>query len=323
MIIFIGDSDNELAEKACAFDPQAMLFENNTKINLHATYYTSIGDCEIGNLLQLLDLSDEIYYCPPKKWTKDNNFSDKFSTKNLTERCLALFLTRKNIHGFAQNTDPKTKIDDDYLDLADSRKSEQPQLWVVGDSISHGVGLQKTQRYGELLAKRLGIAVSWLTRPNSSTQWARDQILRSDIRKDDIIAWGLAPYMRFPYYKSKYELLDVHREFYQQHPEFDKTVPETKIDDEDQIYQCITAINQVNNFTEKIGAKLYMLGLDTLDTVSNFYKYCLHFPNYRNALEKEQTWFDLAEGMHARGTAPGPIQHQMFAYSFLSMILQK
>jgi hypothetical protein len=54
MIVFIGDSDLELGEKAKAFDPGAVLLENKIKINLDATYYTSIGDCGIETFLQFL-----------------------------------------------------------------------------------------------------------------------------------------------------------------------------------------------------------------------------------------------------------------------------
>ena len=49
---------------------------------------------------------------------------------------------------------------------------------------------------------KLNLPVSTLAQGGTSIFWAADQILRSDIRKDDIVIFMLTSTHRFPYYTN-------------------------------------------------------------------------------------------------------------------------
>jgi hypothetical protein len=48
-------------------------------------------------------------------------------------------------------------MDLNFLNLADSRKTNSYQLWVAGCSFAHGIGIQRDQRFGQLLAEKLNL----------------------------------------------------------------------------------------------------------------------------------------------------------------------
>lgn len=78
-----------------------------------------------------------------------------------------------------------------WYQIKDNRKTQDPQLWIVGCSFANGNGIEPNSRYGQLIADNYGMSVSWLTLGGTSIDWASDQILRADIKSNDIVVWGI------------------------------------------------------------------------------------------------------------------------------------
>jgi hypothetical protein len=190
-----------------------------------------------------------------------------------------------------------------YLNLVDTRKSHNQNLWISGCSISHGVGVDPDQRYGQLLADGLQLPVSWLTLPGSSVEWAADQNLRSDIMSGDIIVWGLTSEYRACEWKDgRIKHINTH-DF-----EASETGSLAMVSEENRLFKALLAINQVENFCNKIGAQLIAFPIISTESLR------LHLSKNRSYFETNyQLGFSDygSDGIH-----PGALQHQKY-YNFL------
>ena len=259
IVVYIGDVYEYLAKLACAADPTAAIITAKNVNNLTTgTYYTSLADLDgVGNLGIVLRTADKIIYAPP-----EGNWSDtklgKSEMKIWTEDYLSIFKWRIPIENFTDTFIPENK--NNMLALADIRKSEHPQLWSVGCSISHGIGVQPTQRYGQLLADELRLPVSFLTSPGSSIIWAADQILRSDIQTGDIVVWGVTSIPRLPYFNDT--LTHINNQTRKKNPKFDDVHGIIRtLDSNDTLYRSLIGVEQVIKFCEKINAKLIIASI--------------------------------------------------------------
>jgi len=146
--------------------------------------------------------------------------------------------------------------------LVDRRNTDEVQLWAVGCSFTYGMGVSVNERYPNILSERLQLPLALLANPATSITWAANQILCSDIRKDDIVVWGLTSWNRFAHYdKTKNTVENIHVGYYGWFPAFNKTVSLDYLDSPTLLYNSINAINQVANFCKKIGAKLLIANL--------------------------------------------------------------
>lgn len=309
--LFIGDNDEYLNVVAQAHDASAFLvdFDNwkkiiDQKITKDITIYTSLSDLpkittDISVLWELIKISDTIYYRPPDNWSdyqKDFSWSGQ---KTLTEYYLyQAKIYGKNIVGMDQIQHQRSP----YLVLENHRQSDEDSLWVAGCSISHGIGVNGSQKYGALLGQYLSRPTYHLTMGGSSLEWQADQILRSDIRKKDIVVWGLTQERRAPIAKNGQVL-----------PWPDDTIEDVNYRlHETRYYKAITSVYQVINFCDKIQARLILLPLIcseklTMDLIhhKDFYQ-----PPY------EHYFLDLGcDNLH-----PGPKQHQFWADFCLDII---
>jgi hypothetical protein len=200
---------------------------------------------------------------------------------------------------------------------SDKRKSNKKTLWTAGCSMTVGVGVDQKERWGTLLSNMLGLPETSLSLGGSSIYWASDQILRSDIRKDDIIVWGLtnvprveisdnwklSPYVVQSYAdcKKKYWNLDY-------------------FDSETLTLKCILSILHVINFCQKIGAELYLvnlLDLTWIPTICNDYENFIDLTADLKITEDINISFiDLGTDNHH----PGPKQHQQYAEKIFNFI---
>ena len=257
--LYLGDIHNYLAELACAADSNAKLITHKNVHNLtDGTYYTSLGDLAgVDDLGIVCRTVDKIIYAPPSgKWS--DSFFGKSAMKTWTEDYLKIFQWRIPVENFAEISTPENK--NAMLGLADIRKSEHPQIWSVGCSISHGCGVETTQRYGQLLANELGLSVSFLTQGGSSIIWAADQILRSDIQTGDIVVWGVTSTTRLPYFNDA--LTHVNNRTQKKNPKFDDVHGIIRtLDSNDTLYRSVISVKQVINFCEKINAKLIIASM--------------------------------------------------------------
>lgn len=196
----------------------------------------------------------------------------------------------------------------------------EPKLWMVGCSITHGVGVQEDQRYGQLVADYLNIPVRFLTRPGSSITWAADKILTSDIQKNDIIVWGLTGVSRFSF------MLENQREFCVLAVNFDEFKQRTNCINEsylvsyDLFHRAKRSIYQVINFSNKVGAKLKLGFLPLNDQNTDTLMYQL-LKNKKEFVElydinSDIQFLDLGtDNIH-----PGVITHKFYAEKIIESL---
>lgn len=318
LILFFGDITSENRNHAVCMDANAFLVDSE---NIHTIIaseflqdtvaYTSLGDLpkDINLILRLLAHAKKIVYCPPKSWSsgKSVDYQDVTnSDQGLSE--FLLFLIDREFHN-VNNLDLSHYGHAQYLALTAQRKGSNRQIWVVGDSNSHAVGVNDQYRYGEILAEKLQMSVSFLTAPGASIEWAADQILRSDIHKDDLVIWGLSDEARMPLWtKSTPWHVTVSSLDRYQHNLLDTNTIGKLLTDETRTYQAITHVYQVVNFCNKIQAKLFVFGLGISDTSALHLHNLKNFSKYRN-YQTSTRWIDFgSDNKH-----PGPQQHQLFA----------
>lgn len=333
LTVFVGDVDHSLADAAKTYDPTSFLVDTTNyksiianKLTRHTTIYTSLGDLPKHPqvFFDLCLLADNIVYCPPLRWS-DNKTADDFnptdSVQGLTENFLLVLAQQKKIKrlDLAPTMQP--------MPLVDQRKTDQTQLWFAGCSMSHGVGVDPSQRYGQLVANELNMEASFLTRGGSSISWASDQIVRSDIRAGDIVIFGLTNIDRLPYVKDKTLLPGVTILTYNTVKDLESLLPKHNLWSENTFYQHPLAIDRAINFCNKVNAKLILFGLlvnnspNLLRAVSqklNFvgYPYNVSQEKVSSKLAFLPTYIDLGTD----NNHPGPLQHQQFAKFLLTQL---
>ena len=318
--LFVGDVGEYLAKLAKTHNPAAFLIDHSNYCEFlknipksQVTVYTSLGDLpnDLTIFNKIVSCATTIIYSPPTAWSDCKTLDlDKISNsiQGLTEFLLHI---NNKINKNVINLNLSQYNDQPYLALEDIRKSNDPQLWIVGCSFSHGVGVDANKRYGHILGKKLNLSVSYLTNGGTSICWAADQLLRSDIQKGDIVVWGLTNEYRFARWSDIAEEL-IHFTSVS-YPEqiikttFSKSTINKLLVDKNNFSSAIQAVNQVNNFCKKIKAKLLIIGLMQTDALTmHLNKLTTYFPYYNvNSLDVIDVGSD---NMH-----PGPLQHQLYA----------
>ena len=206
-----------------------------------------------------------------------------------------------------------------FLYLKESRKSDSPQLWIAGCSFSHGTGVYSNERYGQLISDELNLPVTFLTEPGSSIRWAADQILRSDIRKDDIVVWGLTGVSRFPYLDESNMLHHVNTNNFNSAKNIKNYFQEQILISNHLMYDAITSTEQVFNFLKKISSKFILAVMPC-----NISEYDLKIYNYVSNLNHAIMLYDIHDysfiDVGSDQRHPGPKQHQIYAQKILKVI---
>jgi hypothetical protein len=310
--IYVGDVTHYLAKIAIKSDPLSTLLTEHMINDIPpGTYYTSLGDLGgLVNFQKMFMQADYIIYAPPpteSKWSDARQ--GKSAMKKCTEDFLKVFKHHgklvENFHGPRPVLEKKSTI----LELKDIRKTSNTQLWISGCSISHGVGVQPEQRYGQLLSSRLNLPVSFLTRSGSSVIWAADQILRSDFKENDILVWGLTSVPRLPVF--------LNNRLNHLCPNDDLFKPYVKWE-EDILYRSLTSVYQVINFCQKIKIDLFLVNLidnEFLDyLIDDLEVLWLHHRLCSDTLE------NLYEDLGSDGLHPGVKSHEFYATEIFKKI---
>lgn len=305
--VFVGDNDQSLVKHATSFDPTAFLITTknyelflNTKHTSDITVYTSFSDLpkiDSNNapLFEILDKADYIFYRPPVTWSDDFGKFDWNSSKRITEWFLYCINSEKNN---VNNLDLTEYQNSKYLELTNKRSNlESSVLWISGCSISHGVGVKESERYGELLSSEMTLPVTYLTKGGSSLKWQSDQILRSDIRKDDIVVWGLTQEVR--------TVKVVNGNVSSEHD------PDIRLS-ELRLYDAVTEVHQVVNFCRKIQCRLILLPLISSEALNLL---LVHLAEYTHLPYRTKTLDYGTDNLH-----PGPKTHQWYAKYALDKI---
>ena len=304
--VFVGDTDESLAKHATEFDQSSFLVDtSNYKRFLNTTYtsdvtiYTSFSDLpKIDDvhavLFEILNKADCIFYRPPPVWSDDVGKFSWESTKRITEWFLyCINLEKNNVQGL----DLTVYQHSEYLTLENTRNTDSPVLWISGCSVSHGGSINTAEKYGELLSSNLNLPVTYLTKGGSSIKWQSDQILRSDIRKDDIVVWGLTQEVR---------TVKVMNGVVLQEQDPDIRLSELRL------YDAVTSINQVVNFCRKTKCQLALLPLISSEVLNLS---LIHLDEYVH-LPYTTTPLDYGtDNLH-----PGPLSHKLYATYALNKI---
>ena len=332
LTIFVGDVQEYLSVCAHKHDPEAWLLDLNSLSKFEnrprqspITVYTALGDLpkDLSQVYQIFQQADVIYYCPPDQWS-DNKKIDLLdpgsSIQGLTEILLLLLPATVKVHGTLNLSCALV----DPIPLVDQRKTPDPQLWIAGCSVSHGVGVTIEQRYGNLLAQEMELQCSYLTRPGSAIDWSADQLLRSDIRANDIVIWGITSWARITFVHNHSLLVGISPSAYESYPEYQQIVSIENLFLDQTFYGHYYSLQQVINYCEKIGAKLFLVGilngnyslLGFLKKQKNYIQipYKLSYKNNLLSEEFEDLGFDLIH--------PGPKQHLSYKNTILSFIKQ-
>lgn len=314
--IFVGDCNDALAAAAKSFDPDAFLIDHRVyrkimdgKIGNGFVAYTSLADLpkitEIESpLWTILQLADRVTYCPPSIWSDHTEVFDHWSARHMTEFLLSEIQRQKqNVEGL----DLEHYSSTDWLPVCAQRIHARAQLWVAGCSISHGVGVEQDQRYGHLLSQYLQQPVSFLTQGGSSISWAADQVLRADIKAEDILVWGITSEYR---QTSLINGRITHRPFWSR--EVSDSRKETDI--ENFFYLGLTAVHQVRNHLDNIGARLVLLPVLCSENIKLRLLHCAEYCPVPYA----ENFIDLGTD-HKH---PGPRQHMAYADIVTEFLLQ-
>jgi hypothetical protein len=312
--LFVGDCDSSIAKVALQADSRAILISStNYEIFLQAagniTGYTSLADLpkDLTIFCDLINHADSIVYAPPAHWSDNKIFNIDYPTtsiQGLTEYLLYTVQKNKNnVIGLDLSTvDPSV-----FLETAGSREVGEPTMWVAGCSTTDGVGVGSTERYGHLLGATCGLPVIFLSRSGTSISWAADQILRADIRENDIVVWGLTDESRLTHWSELENCV------------IDITVSSSKIDSskilldsttidkllahKTNLLTAIQRIHEVINFCKKAKAKLLIVNIHSSNTLN------LYLHNIKEFFLFSAPWIDLGNDQKH----PGPKQHQAYA----------
>lgn len=322
-VIYFGDNDSSIAASAQMYDSTASLIDHKNykhflESNSGGTYYTSIADLpkNLEVVYSILKKSDYIVYNPPLKWS-DHRIIDPLSVTNsiqgLTEYILlkiSAVVEVKNINlCYPSNF---------HLKLSDTRKTNNSQLWIVGCSVSHGIGVTTEERYGKLLSDRLKLECSFLTAGGSSIEWAANQILQSDLRSKDIVCWGLTNYCRIHYYYNN-KLHHILSNSYTKDKKLNSVLPIDFIMNENRLFHVIESIKSVINYCKKLSIKLIIFPivddrqfLRFLHNESCFYRF-----NFPSNQKNELPFYDFGTD----NSHPGPLTHKLYS-NFLADIIE-
>lgn len=299
--VFVGDIDINLSLSAKQLNTNAELVTIKNYKNLpQGVYYCSLGDLiNESNFTHVLEQADRIIYCPPKQWSNNK-------MRQITEKILGYFLLYSNN---VENFNPACEFNlNEMLAIQDKRKTKNKQIWIAGCSISHGSGVSENERYGTLLGKKINLPVSWLTYPGSSVTWAADQIIRADIKENDIVFWGITSPDRYDVWSETDERVLRKKNF-----DYSEYFTKKFFLSDTAIYHSVIAIHRVIKHCNSIKAKLICATL-----LSGLELSLKHYKNFINlyGIHKDK-FLDLGDdNIH-----PGSNSHKFYAEKFFELYL--
>lgn len=335
IISIIGDTDQSLSDYSKSLYPDAVHIDlagsNDT------TRFYSLGDMTMERFVIYLLESDEIIFHNKEHWSADFlkettqsilyifcavGFADrvtgfdyqnyKFVKNPIFTDCINF---NKNDHKYRVDLQKITNFDaKNYNGLVDYRKTQTlPQFWVTGCSYSQGSGLDnKELRYGQLVADHYGWKCSFLGAGGSSIDFAADQIIRSDIRKGDVVIVGLTGIERYTWFVSNKQvnvatglekLVKLHPDDYKGGDI--KLLSKIRVDDA-RINFAERAVNQIVAQCKKSDATLVLMVHEHLslpENVIRFTKFLSQFDCFLDLTSKMREKYQL--GFHCVETENG------------------
>lgn len=314
-ILYLGDGSLKFANQVQLLDKSAFLVNNKNIIKFklgEKSGYSSLADLsDIGNtpeFTNLLDSADQIYFIESPSVSNVNVYN--LDPSNLIEIYLENYNYSTNkVVGLKNFCLRKFK---EFNELKIDRISN---IWIVGCSVTYGIGISKNDRYGSIIEKELGVTAQYIAVPGCSNMWIADQILEADIRENDIIFWGLTNAQR-TYFRTKDNVLHLSVGNNINSIKLKEIFDIDRLNDYNILYQNINSIIKVMKYANNIGAKLFMQQVIPNPILSPFLN---GLENYSPSLGHYQPYIDLGfDDMH-----PGPKQHKIFAKNFIDMYNSK
>lgn len=328
--LFIGDVDEELSFIAKESDPNSTLLVAGQTPEPGNTYYTSVADMEkLDKFSEVCLNAKNITYAPPDHW-KNNSNPDPHSQQGWTEYILthvSQYVTCNNLpdrrkkyslspYDIEEYKDlDKQEFDRRFISPLEPRKTEGTQIWAVGDSVTYGIAVPYEETWKVKISKKMNLPFSDLSINGSSIIWASNQILQSDIRKDDYVFWGVTTHNRFlGIHPETLDPIHLVSTSYERSAVIREKVPLDYIDSDTTIMQNINAIRNVYNFCKQIGAKLVIQGvlIDWDNLWINFDIPCYQQTMFWDGVKDMIDYGD--DGQH-----PGPRQHDQYVEEFLKL----
>ena len=281
---------------AKSIDTNAKFINDHTQ-PYTGTVYTSLGDLpDRSALLDLINGATEVLYHP---WILNGDL------RHQTE--LTMFESGRKIKYF-HNSNPDTDP------IIDTRRGNHPQMFAAGCSMTVGFGVDIDQRWSTLVSKHFNIDYTSLCWGGASIIWAGDQILRSDIRADDIVIWGLTHVNRYPIVHNKVKH-HINPQNYTDHAQhlFDIDF----FDSETLLNWSVNSVRQCYNFCQKIGAELLVLDFASGLSFRSYLPQDLDCIAFTDIHEKKFLDFGT-DNIH-----PGPKTHQHYADTVINYIKEK
>ena len=310
IIIFVGDIDSSLRDRACDYSTDAILLDKNTPVTT-GVYYASLADFnDVPLFIAKLRNADTIIYSPPARW-EDTDKNEKSKLRERTEFALLHFKYEKNVIGYELFEERSQSMDIthpyDHRTLIESRKAAGKQLWVAGCSISMGMGVEEQERYGNIISEKTNLPVSFLTARGGSIEWAAQQIISADIKPGDVVLWGLTSWPRLTYY--------INGEVDHMTPDSTPRSLSKLLYDENRLYVALNNIKIVNSMCERLNLNLIMgCMLADLELTNNV----LHYKNVipmSGAISSGDN--DIMLDVGDDGIHPGKLTHEWYADRFL------
>ena len=300
--LYIGTKDYDFSQLKSEFLTKEN-YKSATTGWRQKDYHTSIEDLNL-----------KLNEC--KKLVNNCNVIELLEWKTLTSCDYPNYV---HILALSELVDPTTDLAKIYIKHADYaralRTTDDPVLWAAGCSFTSAVGVELNERWGHLVASELGLEEVNIARGGASIWNASDQILRSDIRKDDTVVWGLTSVGRVEIVQdgqlnsstvSRYQQLDLEKQYYTL-DYFDSSTIKVKY---------VRQIQQVINFCSKIGAKLHIVNFLEKDGITTRY---LTDTNV-SYIDLKSQGHNVAIDLGTDGEHPGPKQHQKYAKEIIKLI---
>jgi hypothetical protein len=267
--LYIGDTSEYLGIHAQQIDSAAQLItqENFRSFleNPTTSGYTSLGDfTNFTDFVNLCFSAKSIVYHPPNQWSdikySTNKKPSEWGLQQWTE--YAVGHVSRTVPVIGLPIPSKYQFLQNSL-LLDQRRSHERQIWTAGCSVTNGVGVEKDQTFGHIIHQQTGLPISDLSIIGASIPFAADQILRSDLKPNDIVLWGITTWNRYSYANNGtvhriYASVDTGKVSDNIDQQF-KFIDE--LDSVNTIYHDLIAIKQVHNVCQLLNVKLLMLGV--------------------------------------------------------------
>jgi hypothetical protein len=280
----------------------------NLKNLKNGNYITSIEDITFGNIDFVLDSSKKIHLIDLE--------IDKISLTNENSAAYArLFCKLSTIPERLSDASSIKKIN---LDLLINNNTDRPKtkcLFAHGCSITFGIGVGPNKKYTSIVSEKLKIPLVDMSCPGASIFWSADSILRSNLKPDDIVIWGITNIPRVSIYDGL-KLKHLTTKNYMSMP---KSLQYWNLDyfhSTTQSIAAISCIEQVKNFCNKLSVNLLLVNI--LETTwiplmygddPNYIDLCLKFYNTGTGY----TFIDMGND----GEHPGENQHLYYAQEIL------